>query len=408
MRKCVLLSLDALYDADLPHFAPGTFLGDWLKGAAMCSQVKTVFPALTYPAHTTLVTGCDPAGHGIGQNQPYQPGVESAMRAWYWDAAEVQRPSLFDAVAGAGGRCASILWPVTGKSRAIRWNFPEVLALPGESQVRKMLAYGTAPWILRMELLHGRKRVSTHEPHLSDYATLLACDVIRRHQPDLTAVHLVDLDEARHLNGTHSAQAEAALDRLAGRVEQVWARMQQTPDMEDAFLALVSDHGQGDVSITVNLTETLAPAGFTAHFGVQSNGMTAYLHPTHPGADPAPLAAFLAEHAQQLGIARVYTRVELDAMGCIPGPALAVEAAPQVVFSDGLSQAKREKATHGFGPGHSAENCLLAVRGPGIRQGVTLPAMPMRDVAPTLAGLMGVPLPGAQGEDHSSDIREKR
>ena len=88
-------------------------------------------------------------------------------------------------------------------------------------------------------------------------------------------------------------------------------------------------------------------------------------------------------------------------VGCVAGPDLAVEAAPGVVFADGLPQAKREKATHGFGPGHPAENCLLAVRGRGIREGVTLPEMPMRDVAPTLAGLMGVRLPQAEGTDHS-------
>lgn len=404
MRKCVLLSLDALYKEDLSRFGEGSFLGDWLAHAAVCTQVKTVFPALTYPAHTTLVTGCDPASHGIGQNQPFQPGISAENRAWYWDAAKVKRPSLFDAVAGAGGRCASILWPVTGKSRAIRWNFPEVLALPGENQVLKMLQYGSAPWILRMELLHGRKRVSIHEPHLSDYATLLACDVIRRHQPELTAVHLVDLDEMRHRHGTHAPEAGEALDRLAGRVETVWQRMQRTPGMEDALLALVSDHGQADVTRTVNLTRALAQAGMGDSFGVQSNGMSAYLIPTAADAQSEPLAAYLRGHGEALGVAHVYDRRELDRLGCIAGVALAVEAAPGVVFSDGLPQAKREKATHGFGPGHPAENCLFAVRGRGIREGAALPAMPMRDVAPTLAGLMGVPMPRAEGHDHSAEL----
>jgi len=100
------------------------------------------------------------------------------------------------------------------------------------------------------------------------------------------------------------------------------------------------------------------------------------------------------------GVAHVYSREELDTLGCVPTVGFAVEAAPEVVFSDGLPQAKREKATHGFGPSHPAENCLMAVRGRGIRP-CRLPAMPMRDVAPTLAGLMGVRLKGASGEDHS-------
>ena len=117
------------------------------------------------------------------------------------------------------------------------------------------------------------------------------------------------------------------------------------------------------------------------------------------------MESWLNEHMQEAGIGHVYDRAELNRLGCVAGPALAVEAAPGVVFADGLPQAKREKATHGFGPGHPAENCLLAVRGRGIREGVTLPEMPMRDVAPTLAGLMGVRLPQAEGTDHSQMIK---
>jgi len=142
MRKVVLVSLDAMFEQDWPRYE-GRWLGEWFSQAAVCTQVKTVFPALTYPAHTTLVTGCDPVKHDIGQNQPFQHGVDASIRTWFWDEKHVQRETLFQAVKRQGGRCASMLWPVTGKSKAIRWNFPEVLALPGENQVLKMLQYGS-------------------------------------------------------------------------------------------------------------------------------------------------------------------------------------------------------------------------------------------------------------------------
>lgn len=397
MRKMVLVSLDAMFDQDWLYY-DGRWLGNWFRQAAVCTQVKTVFPALTYPAHTTMITGCDPIRHGIGQNQPFQPDVEAEMRKWYWKEQEIRRETLFQAVKKQGGRCASMLWPVTGKSNAIRWNFPEVLALPGENQVLKMLQYGSSWWILAMEWKHGRERVSIHEPHLSDYAVTLACDVIRAHQPELTAVHLVDVDEMRHHHGVNSPEAKAGMDRMEQRVQRIWETMQQTPGMEDALLVLVSDHGQADVNCTVELEKVLAAAGIPVE--VQSNGMTAYLF-----TDEAEKArAWLEVNGEAAGVSHVYTDDELDAVGCIWEPDLAVEAAPGVVFADGLPQAKREKATHGFGPGHPAENCLLAVRGEGIRPCV-LPSMPMRDVAPTLAGLMGVNLPSAVGEDHSQQLQ---
>ena len=93
-------------------------------------------------------------------------------------------------------------------------------------------------------------------------------------------------------------------------------------------------------------------------------------------------------------------------MGCFGGDGgrifAAVEAAPGVVFSDALPEAKREKATHGFGPGHPAEDCLLIIHGRGIPEGMSLPPMPMRDVAPTLAGLAGISLPEAKGHSWAS------
>lgn len=401
MRKAVIISLDAMFDQDIACLPESSFLRRMLAEGASCTQVKTIFPALTYPAHCTLITGCDPASHMIGHNQPYQLGTEVLKRKWYWSMKQIQRETLFTAVHRQGGRCASILWPVSGRSRAIRWNFPEVLALPGESQTLKMLTYGTAPWILHMELKHGRERVSTQQPYLSDYAAILACDVIETHQPDLTCVHFVALDEMRHQHGTYSKEAVDALHQLDRLVCTIWETMQRTPGMEDALLFIVSDHGQADIDRTVNLTDMLAANGWGKEvLGVQSCGMTAYIRIDDEDDIPA-VKQYVTDHAREFGVQRVYDRTALDRMGCIPKVDLAVEAMPGVVFSDALDPRKREKATHGYGPGHPAENCLFAALGKGIRQGAELPSMPMRSVAPTIAGLMGVSLPEAEGDDHS-------
>ncbi len=402
--KVVLISLDALFDQDLPLMRQQPFFGEFLAHASGCTHVRTVYPALTYPAHTTLVTGVDPRQHGIGHNQPHHPELEASMRPWYWDRAQVKVPNLFDAVKEAGGSCASVLWPVTGKTKSIRWNFPEVLALPGENQTWKMLRYGTPLWLLQMELRHRSERVSLREPHLSDYATILLKDVIASHAPDLSAVHLVDLDDMRHHHGVFNRETRKAIQRLDHRAAEIWETMQHTPGMEGAALCLVSDHGQADVRETVSLGEALTRLGLGSLFTVQSNGFGAYLffRQKEEAAHLGELTDFLRQHLAELRASAVYSAEDLAAMGAVEGVSLAVEAAPGVVYDDGLSQAKREKATHGFGPGHPAENCLFALRGKGIREGVWIPDMPMRDVAPTLAGILGVKMPQARGEDHSA------
>jgi predicted AlkP superfamily pyrophosphatase or phosphodiesterase len=74
-----------------------------------------------------------------------------------------------------------------------------------------------------------------------------------------------------------------------------------------------------------------------------------------------------------------------------------VEAAPGVAFEDTLPKEKRERATHGFGPGHPAAQCLFILAGPGIKKGASLPSAQMEDIAPTLAKVMGHKMSSAQG-----------
>ena len=158
--------------------------------------------------------------------------------------------------------------------------------------------------------------------------------------------------------------------------------------MEDALLILVSDHGQADIERTVNLREAMDRLMPGIPLQPQSNGMSAYFFPKEEVPDPDSLIPQLEEHREALGIARVYSSKDLKRMHTVSGPVLAAEAAEGVVFSDSLDAEKREKATHGFGPG------------------AELGSFPMRDIGPTIAGLMGVELPTARGTDRSGEILE--
>ena len=404
MRKAVLVSLDAFFDADIKELQPDSTLSRMLREGVFCRHVKTVFPALTYPAHVTLVTGCDPEDTLVGQNQPWQPDTPNRHRVWYWERKHIAVPTLFDAVKAARRKSCTVLWPVCCKNPAVSWCFPEVHPLPGENIVLKTLRYGSPAFILDGERRFGSLRQGISEPGLSNYAAAITCRAIRRHRPDLTAVHLIDLDEMRHHHGTFSPEARDAIRRNEERLDRILQAMGETPGMEDALLIAVSDHGQSDISVTVNLTETLKKLDLADDFGVQSNGESAYFFARREGADPARALSLLQSRLKENGIRRLYGPEDLRRMHAVPGPVFACEAADQVVFSDGLDENKREKATHGFGPGHPGENCLFAVFGKGIRKGIELPSMPMRDVAPTIAGLMGVPLPSARGMDHSREI----
>ena len=398
--RLLLISLDGLWEKDFSILKTLPYIGALIRLGISCKNVQTVYPALTYPVHATILTGCRPEAHGISHNQPFSFGLAPDKRPWYWEASQVRRPTLHQLIHENGGKAASILWPVTGKSPNIHWNFPEVLALPGENQTLKMLHYGSACWILATEFRYGRRRKSIRQPDLDDYATLLAEKLLlSRRPPDLVTLHLVDCDEMRHLYGADSREAQESIRRLDRRVGRLLTALDRQRLGHDTVVAIVSDHGLWDVSRPVSLDAALRDAGLGEICRAQSTGMGAYLHFTGKTEENMErIRLFLEENRDSLGISRTYGFQELREMGAGQEIHLAVEAAPEVAFVDDLAMEKRVKATHGFGPGHPAAQCLLILAGPGIRKGMTLPTARMEDVAPTLMRALHHDMASAQGK----------
>ena len=96
----LMISVDGLkpeyvLDADA-HGLKIPFLRGLLRDGTYARGVTGVWPTVTYPSHTTLLTGLSPAEHGIYNNLEFDPKSTFA-NAWYWYA---QANSRTDAVAG--------------------------------------------------------------------------------------------------------------------------------------------------------------------------------------------------------------------------------------------------------------------------------------------------------------------
>ena len=59
----------------------------------------------------------------------------------------------------------------------------------------------------------------------------------------------------------------------------------------------------------------------------------------------------------------------------------------------------RSRGSHGYLPELPEMNSSLVFNGPGVPAGHSLGMVDMRDIAPTLAGLLGVRLPAAEGRN---------
>ena len=82
--RLVLISLDGLWEKDFSILEGLPYIGALIRSGVSCKNVQTIYPALTYPVHATILTGCRPEAHGIAHNQPFSPGIPPANKPWYW------------------------------------------------------------------------------------------------------------------------------------------------------------------------------------------------------------------------------------------------------------------------------------------------------------------------------------
>src|SRR6185437_5619346 len=93
------------------------------------SGVRGVLPTVTYPSHTTILTGVWPDKHGIPSNVVLDPFDKNAA-GWYWYAESIKVPTLWDAAAKAGLRPGSVSWPVSVGARSVTYLIPEYWRAP--------------------------------------------------------------------------------------------------------------------------------------------------------------------------------------------------------------------------------------------------------------------------------------
>lgn len=92
--RLLLISLDAAYHDDAQMLLSLPNLGRLADKGVFCDRMQTIYPSLTYPVHTSLLTGCYPDKHGIDHNERFMPKLPAQKRPWYWDAAESHRRPL--------------------------------------------------------------------------------------------------------------------------------------------------------------------------------------------------------------------------------------------------------------------------------------------------------------------------
>src|SRR4051812_42894690 len=130
-RIVVLISVDGLagYYLDDPKADIPT-LRQLMAEGARAESMKAVSPTVTWPNHTTIVTGVYPAKHGVVGNNYYDRATEKRVvlisDPVYDKEQIVKAETIYDAAHAAGLKTAGIRWPATRNAKTLDWAFPDV------------------------------------------------------------------------------------------------------------------------------------------------------------------------------------------------------------------------------------------------------------------------------------------
>lgn len=376
-RKLMILSVDGL---DWRYIRDRDALGlkipnirRLLAKSQVADGVTGVWPTITWPSHTTMLTGVRPDQHGILANAGGVP--DPALS--YWSATKIKVPTLTQCLAGMGRTIGAVNWPVTVDAK-INWNLPEVYARRrGDSSDMDTVDKFSTPGLIA-EI--GRAYPSFPQQWLDDRSeTLATIYILTRKQPDLMLLHLAETDSEQHEEGPFVPHAKAVLERadeLIGDILKVLPK--------DYALALVSDHGFEQIDHIANLKVLAVADGVTGAMTVTGGLVTS--------SDPQAIA-WLRSQSGKGEVGREVPPDELKRYA----PQLsgtAFEPAPHVMFGNRKEprEPSQTKGNHGFWPTRPDYHSIFLLSGPGIKP-AKLGTIEMVSLKDRLVSALGVSCP---------------
>jgi predicted AlkP superfamily pyrophosphatase or phosphodiesterase len=412
-RRVIVISIDGLrpeYLRDADSMGLRTPNLRRLRAAgASADGVVSVWPSVTYPAHTTMVTGVRPARHGIATNYPFDP-LRTTQGAWMWFAEAITARTLWTAAHEAGMTSGAVYWPVT-VGAAIDWNLPQIWRTKTDHDDQMLRALSTPGMARAMEKAVGQLPAE----HRSDAVRAKgAAWVVREKKPNLMLAYLTDLDSVQHEHGPFTPAARATLELIDDGVGQIVEAARTAGTLDATTFVIVSDHGFLPVTRMVRPYVLLAREGLVElenkvvkawRAAPIPCGGTCGIVLASPGDDSlrARVGDVLAKAAADptMGIRKVHTEAEMTPRGGFPGAAFVLEAETGWEYSwstDGPVVGPSDHGgTHGYPPERSEMHASLVLSGAGVKKGASLGVVQLTDVAPTIAKMLGLSMPDVEG-----------
>jgi predicted AlkP superfamily pyrophosphatase or phosphodiesterase len=406
VRHVVLVTVDGFRpDFYLDSSWQAVHIRSLMADGAHALGVNSVFPSMTYPSHTTIVTGVQPAKHGIYYNTG--PGEKV-----YWNDSSIKVPTIWGAATARGMTVASLLWPVSADA-PVAYDIPDNGSL-GEAQREQYSKPAGFVDELRAHVFGGAASI--------DYGrdvnvARIAAYVIAQARPNLMTIHLFSVDHNEHMQGRDGDQVRAAVRGADSAVGIIIGALKSTGIWDSTVLIVTGDHGFMTVTTQVNPNVWLAQAGLITDLKqgqwramFYSVGGASYLYVKDKEALASVQHILRSLPDTVASYVRVIDRKQIGKIGGNPEVALALSGLNGAAFGnavDGPAVRPGHGGQHGYFPDFYEIRTGYVAHGPGIRKGGVIKEMDQRDQAAIIARLLGLDFPSADGKAPSAIFAAK-
>ncbi|MCF6404687.1 alkaline phosphatase family protein [Chitinophaga filiformis] len=379
-------------------------LQEMAKKGVYAKGVNSVFPSMTYPSHTTIVTGVWPVKHGVYYNNMFNPNGPANKN--YWNDTAIKAPTIWKVAQQKGMKVAALLWPVSADA-PVMYNIPDIGGM-GEAVREQYSKPANFIADLKKDVFNNATRIEYGKDH---NIAGIASYVIKKDQPNLMTIHFFSVDHYQHEQGRQGDLVKAAVADADSSVGIIIDALKAAGIWEKTVLIVTGDHGFLDVKTSVNPNIWLVKAGlitdvkkddWKAQFYSVGGSSYLYLKDKNDSKTLNQVKDILANlPAEEKKLFRIIDRKQLDKVGGNPEVAFALSGENGASFGNAMTGEAIKPGhggSHGYYPDFTEIRTGFVACGPGVKEGGVIPEMNLRDIAPALAKILGLSLPTAEGK----------
>ena len=431
-KYLIIISFDAVSSHDIKKLQELDNFKYLIDNGSLITNVESVYPTLTYPAHATIMTGMYPKNHGIINNTLNK--FSDINPNWYWYRKYIKTKTLYDLASEKGLTTAALLWPVAGRSN-IKYNLTEIFApKPWQNQLVMSALSGSIKYQLDLNKRFGYLRDGLSQPALDNFVHVSVKYTISKYKPNLLLIHYTDVDTNRHNYGYDSKEANAALLRHNKRLGEIIKTLKENNIFEESTIVALGDHSALDGNYIIRLNSLFRENGLLE---VSKKGLIKSYKAVAKTCDGSSYIYLIDKNDTETynkvhdileklinnansPIEFILNSKEAENEGADPNCTFMVEANLNYYFVDEaigniVEEVKedevgkvshRTKSTHGYHPKKSDYNTFFIASGQGIKKGVKIDGGSLINHGPTIAKLLGVNLGKTDGkaEDRILDL----